>query len=119
MAPLCRWCGLMFAIAIATLAGGCSSSPPPIVLNLTPSSPQAIDQSQTVGITASLTNDRSSKGVAWSLTGPGSLSGSSGTSVTYISPATSLSSAEQATVTAASVADPTKTAAVQITVNPY
>jgi hypothetical protein len=119
MPPPCRCCGLMFAIAIAMLAGGCSSSPPPIVLNLTPSSPQAIDQSQTVAITASLTNDRSSKGVSWSLTGPGSLSGSSGTSVTYISPTTSLSSAEQATVTAASVADPTKTSAVQITVNPY
>src|SRR5256884_7301640 len=65
----------LFAVAVAAVTDGCSSSPP-ISVRLSPSSPQTIDQGQTVGITATLTNDMSSKGVAWSLTGPGSLSNS-------------------------------------------
>src|SRR5207253_317106 len=66
-----------------------------------------------------LTNDMSSKGVAWSLTGPGSLSNSTGLSVTYNSPTTKLTSGQQATVMATSGADQTKRASVQINVNPY
>ncbi|MFZ0202053.1 MAG: hypothetical protein WAL05_22870, partial [Candidatus Sulfotelmatobacter sp.] len=66
-----------------------------------------------------MTNDTSSKGVSWALTGPGSLTSAMGPSVTYTSPTTSLTSAQQATVTATSVADPTKSASLQITVNPY
>jgi hypothetical protein len=61
----------------------------------------------------------SSKGVVWTLTGPGSLSGSSAVFVTYTPPTTSLSSAQQVTVTAKSAADQTKSASRQITVNPY
>jgi hypothetical protein len=100
--------------------GGCSSSSsPPISVSLSPSSSQAIDQGQTVVITASVTNDPSSKGVSWSLTGQGSLSNSATASVTYTSPATTLTSAQQATVTATSAADPTKSASLQVTVNPY
>ncbi|MGA7440597.1 MAG: hypothetical protein WBW82_00390, partial [Candidatus Sulfotelmatobacter sp.] len=57
---------------------------------------------------ATVTNDTSSKGVSWALTGPGSLTSAMGPSVTYTSPTTSLTSAQQATVTATSVADPTK-----------
>ena len=117
-----RWCSCgvaLFAVAMAAVTGGCSSSSPPISVSLSPSSSQAIDQSQTVGITATVTNDASNKGVSWSLTGPGSLSNSTGQSVTYNSPTTNLTSAQQATVTATSVADATKTASVGVTVNPY
>src|SRR5207253_8733926 len=53
----------LFAVAVAAVTDGCSSSPP-ISVRLSPSSPQTIDQGQTVGITATLTNDMSSKGVA-------------------------------------------------------
>src|SRR5437899_8054297 len=106
------------AVAVAAVTAGCSSSPP-ISVGLCPSSPQTIDQGQTVGITATLTNDMSSKGVAWSLTGPGSLSNSTGLSVTYNSPTTKLTSGQQATVMATSGADQTKRASVQINVNPY
>jgi hypothetical protein len=109
----------LFVLAMAGVMGGCGSSSPPISVSLSPSSPQAIDQSQTVAVTATVTNDRSSKGVSWTLTGPGSLSNSTGPSVTYISPPTNLTSAQQATVTATSAADQTKTASLQITVNPY
>jgi hypothetical protein len=86
-------------------------------LSLSPSSAQAIDQSQTVAMTATVTNDSSSRGVAWTLSGPGSLSSSAGSSVIYTSP-NNVTSAQQATVTVTSVADQTKTASLQITVNP-
>src|SRR5579871_654716 len=117
MSRLIRCSMVLFAVAIAILTNGCSSSHPPISLSVSPSSAQAIDQSQTVAMTATVTNDTTSKGVAWTLTGPGSLSSSTGLSVTYTSP-TTVTSAQQATVKVTSLADQTKTASVQITVNP-
>jgi hypothetical protein len=109
---------MALTVAATMALGGCSSSAPPISLSLSPSSSQVIDQSLTVAITATVSNDTSAKGVTWSLSGPGSLN-QAGLSVTYNSPTASIGSAEQATVTATSVADPTKTASLQITVNPY
>ena len=53
----------------------------------------------------------------WTLSGPGSLSSSTGSSVIYASP-TNVTSAQQASVTVTSLADQTKSASVQITVNP-
>src|SRR5580698_6367507 len=87
----------LFVIALAAIAmmSGCSSSPPPISVSLAPSAPQAIDQSQTLAITAAVTNDRSNRGVVWTLTGPGSLSNQTESSVTYTSPTTNLSTAQQ------------------------
>ncbi len=108
---------VLFLVAMLIAMVGCSSSPP-ISVSLS-SSAQAVDQSQTVNITASVTNDTSGKGVTWNLTGPGSLSSSTGSSITYTSPTTSLTSAQQVTVTATSVANPTKSASLQIMVNPY
>jgi hypothetical protein len=107
-------------VAVALVLGGCSSSSPPIAVSLSPSSSAAIDQSLTVAITATVTNDASDQGVRWSLNGPGSLT-STGPSVTvtYVSPGSGIASAEQATVTATSVTDPTKSASLAITVNPY
>lgn len=89
-------------------------------MSLSPSPSTAIDQSLSVNITASVLNDKvPARGVTWSLSGPGSLQSSTDASVTYVTPASSISSPEQATVTATSAVDPTKTASVQITVNPY
>src|SRR4029077_7343344 len=118
MSRLCS-CGVaLFLLAVLAVMGGCGSSSPPISVSLAPSSAQAIDQSQTVAVMATVTNDTSSKGVSWTLAGLGSLSNPSGASVTYVSPTTILTT-QQATVTATSVADQTKTASLQITVNPY
>jgi len=108
----------LFVVAMSMVTAGCSSSSPPISVSLSPSSAQAIDQGQTVGITATVMNDMSSKGVSWSMTGPGSLSSSTGPFVTYTPPTTILTSAQQVTVTATSAADQTKSASLQITVNP-
>ena len=107
-----------FPVAMLIAMVGCSSSRPPISVSLSPSSPQAMDQSQSLAITATVANDTSGKGVSWNLTGPGSLSSLTASSVTYTSPTTSLTSAQQATVTATSLAD-AKSASLQITVNPH
>jgi hypothetical protein len=109
----------LFFAATLIASVGCSSSSPTVSVSLSPSSAQAIDQSQTVAIRATVANDKSGKGVSWNLTGPGSLSSSTGSTVTYASPTTSFSHTQQAIVTATSVADPTKGAKLQITVNPF
>lgn len=119
MSRVCACWAALLVGAMAMVVGGCASSSPPIAVSLSPSSPQAIDQGETAGITATVMNDKSFKGVSWSLTGAGSLSTLTGPTVTYIPPTTNLTSSDQATVTATSVADPTKSASVQITVNPY
>jgi len=108
----------LFLLPMLIAMVGCSS-PPPISVSLSPSSAQAIDQSQSLRITATVANDMSGKGVSWNLSGPGSLISSTGSSVTYTSPATIVTSAQRATVTATSAADQTKSASLQITVNPY
>lgn len=111
--------GLLSVLMIVVAAGGCSNSSAPISISVSPSSPQAMDAGQTATLLAKVMNDSSNRGVLWSLTGPGSLSGASGLGVTYNAPSTNLSFAQQATITARSVADATKNAAVQFTVNPY
>jgi len=110
---------LVFVVAVVAFTGGCSNSVPPISVNLSPSPAKAIDQGQTVGITATVANDSASRGVLWSLMGPGSLSATTGTIVNYTPPTGSLSAAQLATVTATSVADQSKSASLQITVNPF
>lgn len=111
--------GILVA-AVVALSGCSGSTSLPIAVGLTPSSPQAMDQGvgRSVAINATVTNDTSSKGVTWSVKGPGSLT-STASSTVYSPPTTSLTSAQQVTVTATSVVEPTKSASVQITVNPY
>jgi hypothetical protein len=114
----------IFAIAITmTLAmvacsNSGSGSSSAISLSLSPSSAKSIDQTLPLTITANLVNDATFKGVTWTLTGPGSLANSVGPSTTYNPQQGLLASPQQATVVATSVADPTKSASLQITVNP-
>jgi FG-GAP-like repeat/Putative Ig domain len=109
--------GLIALLAIL-FAASCSSSGPPISVALSGSSAQT-DQGKSVTVSAMVANDSSASGVSWSLTGPGSLVSQSPTSVTYIAPAPSnTSTVQNATVSASSVKDPTKTTSIQISVNP-
>jgi FG-GAP-like repeat/Putative Ig domain len=118
--PMSRACVCTVALfLVAIAAAGCSSSGPPISVSLSPSSPQAIDQTQTLAITATVVNDTSNAGVTWSLNGPGSLSNTTVSSATYNTPTTSLTSSEQVTITATSIAQTTKSASLQITLNLY
>lgn len=94
---------------------GCGSAGP-ISIALSSTSMQT-DEGQTIRVTATLTNDSSKKGVTWSLSGPGSLSAQTSSSVTYVAPL-NVSSSQVATVTATSVAQSTKSASLQLTANP-
>ncbi len=103
-------CSLAFgALVTIVIMGGCSSPSPPISVTVSPSAAQSIDQGSTVALTASVMNDKASKGISWSLTGPGTLSNSTGSTVTYSSPNTLLTSAAQVTVTASAAADQART----------
>jgi hypothetical protein len=111
---------VLFFVAMLIAMAGCSgSNSSPVSVSLSPSSAQVIDQSQTVAITATVTNDKSGKGVSWNLTGPGTLGSSKSTSVIYSSPTSSITGAQQVMVTATSLADVTKSTSLQITINPY
>lgn len=118
MCRLRSFCAVLFPVAMTMLMGGCSSGTLPISVSLSTSSPTTVDQGQTVEVTAVLNNDTSLKGVSWSLTGAGTLSNTTLSSATYNPPTTSLTSAQQATVTATSIAEPSKSASLQLTVNP-
>ena len=77
----------------------------------------AIDQGQTVVITATVANDSKNAGVQWSVSGGGTLSAQTTTSATYNAPA-SVTTAFTATVTATSISNTSDTASLQIKVNP-
>src|SRR5271154_7547739 len=104
------------AFSAAALIAGCSSSAaPPISVTVSPVSAQT-DLGLTVNITATLVNDAKGMGLNWTISGPGSLSNQTNVGVTYNEPSNS-SGAQTATITAISVADTTKSATTQITVN--
>ena len=107
----------IFAVLAVLVAGGCGGGSRPISVSLSPSSTQTIDQGQTVSITATVANDSAAKGVTWNVSGGGTLTNSTSTSVTYNAP-TSVTSQQTATVTATSVSDTSKNAALTIKVNP-
>ena len=102
MSRMRRCCATPFLVALALVTSACSSSAPPISIAVSPSSSQSIDQGQTLGITATVTNQTRAEGVAWSLVGPGILSSPTATSVTYNPPVGAITSGQQATVTATS-----------------
>jgi hypothetical protein len=110
------------SIGLFTLGlSGCGSggaSTPGIGISLAASgNATGIDQGQTVSISATITHDAQNAGVQWSVSGGGTLSGQTLSSVTYNAPA-SVTSAFTATITATSVTDPTKSATLQLKVNP-
>ena len=89
-------------IALLTMGlSGCGSSTQPIAVGIT-SSGNGTDQAQAISITATVTHDAKGAGVQWSVSGGGTLSSQTPTSVTYNAPA-SVTSAFTATVTAASI----------------
>jgi hypothetical protein len=118
------WSGwaAVLVVGMAMVVGGCGgSSAPPLSVSLTPSSAQTVDQNQSPTVMATVTDlpKGAMVGVTWSLIGPGTLSDSTFQSVVYNPPNTTLlTSSEQATITATAVADATKSASVQFTVNP-
>ncbi len=92
---------------------GCGGGSAPIGVAITPSS-ATVDGTDSVKLSASVTNDSKSAGVTWAVTG-GSLSSQTTTSAVFTAPAAT-STAQTATVTATSVSDTTKTQSVTITI---
>jgi hypothetical protein len=88
----------------------------PITIVLSPSS-ASINAGQSKNILATVSNDPSNKGVSWTLSGVGTLTNSTTTSVTYNAPA-SVASSSVAAVTATSVANSSVATSAQITVLP-
>lgn len=85
----------------------------PVLIALSPSAAQTLDQGQTLAVSSTVSNDPQSKGVTWSLSGAGALSAQTASGVTYTAPA-SVPTASSVTLTATSVFDNTKTATLTI-----
>jgi len=88
-----------------------------ITVTLTPSTAQTVKAGATLNIVASVANDPNGAGVNWSITGVGTLTNETTSSVTYAAPS-SVTSNQSVTVTAASVTNSAATASLQITVTP-
>ncbi len=106
---------LFFVTMIAVFSlSGCGGSSSPVSVAVAAST-ATVDATDSITLTATLTNDSNSKGVAWTVSGGGTLSNQTTTGATYTAPAAS-NSALTVTVTATSVADTTKSGTATITV---
>jgi hypothetical protein len=105
----------MIQIAARTSAVTVTVSIPP---GQGPAPPQTINQGQQLGLSATLTNDTSNKGVTWSLSPViGTLTNQTTTAATYVAPG-SVTSNTAVTITATSVASSAAKATVEFTVFP-
>ncbi len=108
-------CVLVAALAISACSGGNSSNNNNPISVTASASNSTVDGSDSVTLTASVTNDKNAAGVTWTVSGGGALTGSTTTATTYTAPAAT-SSKQTITVTATSVADATKSSPVTLTV---
>ncbi len=105
----------VFAVGAASFFSGCGgSSSKPISVAVTASS-STVDGSDTVTLTATVTNDKNNAGVNWTVSGGGSLSNTTTSSATYTAPAAT-SAQQTATVTATSIANSAESGSTTITV---
>ena len=105
----------MIQISVQTSAVTVTVSIPP---GQGPAPPQTINQGQQLGLSATLTNDTSNKGVTWSVSpAVGTLTNQTTTAATYVAPG-SVTSNTAVTITATSVASSTAKATAEITVFP-
>ncbi|MFI5058816.1 MAG: beta strand repeat-containing protein [Candidatus Acidiferrales bacterium] len=112
---------LTLGIVIAGCGGGSSQNfitPPNITVSMTVANNTGLlEAGSSVLITATANNDTSGKGVTWNISPmTGTLTNVTGSSVTYNAPATPPPSDVLVTITATSVADPTKSTNVGLDV---
>jgi hypothetical protein len=110
-------CGVVLYVSGCGGGGYSPPPPPPPVVNVSVS-PNfgAMDQGQSVTFTAT-TNDTLGKGVNWTMSGPGTLTGTNSGSTTYNAPS-SVPGPTQVTLTATSVTNPADFFAVGFNVVP-
>jgi len=106
------WLGIVAGLlSLLTSCGGSAPSPSVAVT----ASATTVDGTDSVTLSASVTNDRNGAGVNWTVSGPGTLSNTTTAAATYTAPAATNSS-QTATITATSVADSSKTGTATITI---
>jgi len=88
-----------------------------IIVSLAPNAPQTINQGLTQSIVATVANDPSGKGVTWTVSGVGTLSGVTPSSATYIAPGSVVSNSS-VKITATSISNLASTAVLEFTVVP-
>jgi subtilisin family serine protease len=99
------------ALALATILVACP--PPPITVNITPSTTQSLGQGQVLNLTGAASN-AANTGVTWSVApNVGSLSSTTGNAITYTAPAT-ITTDSNVTITATSIQDTSKLANLTI-----
>jgi hypothetical protein len=103
---------LLTMIAVLSLAG--CGTPAPVSVAATASA-STVDSTDSVNLTATVAHDKNAAGVGWTVSGGGTLSSTTTSSVTYTAPPAT-ASAKTITVTATSVADATKSFPVTLTV---
>ena len=119
---LVRAASILCSLVLAACGGSKAAAPVGVGIGVTLSSRSGttlVPQNTTLQIDAQTPGDTSGKGVIWTLTpatGAGSIASSTSSSVVFQAPA-AVSGALLATLTATSVADPTKLASVTLTVN--
>lgn len=102
-----------------TKSGSVTVTLTPISLNPISPATATVGTSGSQAFTDSVNNDGSNSGVSWSITsGPGTLTASSTTGVTYNAPTTVIGSQTTATLTATSIKDPSQSTSATITVTP-
>jgi hypothetical protein len=102
---------LLVIFLLLGMAGCGSSNPTTVTLSVTISPKRGgLTESQTLPLTASVINDMAPGGVTWSVSGGGSLSNTTSTATLYTAP----NSPGVVTITATSIADPSKTASAII-----
>ena len=100
-------------VSAAIYLSGCGGSSAPISVSVTASA-NTVDATNAVTLSALVSRDKNGAGVSWSVSGGGTIAGST-SSATYTAPAAS-KSALTVTVTATSIADATKHGTATITV---
>ncbi len=105
---------LAVILTLASILSGCGGGSKSPTVAVT-ASVTTVDGTDTVKLTATVTNDKAAAGVSWSLSGGGALSSQTTASATYTAPAAT-TSAQTITITATSVADTTKTGTATITI---
>src|SRR5882672_87760 len=105
---------LLYSLFVLVFISGCGANSAPIAVTLSTGATQALDQGQSVAITATVANDSAAKGVTWSLAsgGQGAIASPTTTAVTY----NAGSASGTAVITATSVTDTTKISTLTITV---
>ena len=110
---------LLLAAACVYGAGcdGCSGAPTGFNKVTLSTANSTVLQGGTTLITASVADDPNAAGVSWTLTGAGSVSGATKTTVTYTAPA-SVTAETVVTVHASAVDFPSQASSIQITLEP-